>query len=80
VNPDASVVLGALSILGTVEAVTLAATLYNARNVGTDEKAREWASEAEEQAQYAHRKVNHHLRDDHGQDVAVARPDGGEEP
>lgn len=72
-----SVMLWALGLLGTVELMSLGVTIYNARKVGRDPTARTRANEAVEQAQYAHRKLKQHRRDQHGERVAVAEPDGG---
>lgn len=74
---DQSLLLGALGLLGSVELMSLGVTIYNARQVGEDSRARQVAREAQEQAQYAHTRVTSHLKDDHEQEVRHAHPDGG---
>lgn len=70
---ETSVFVAGVGILVTLDLSVLAISVANARQVGTDEQARELAAEAEEQAQVAHERVTTHLRQNHGESVDTAR-------
>lgn len=50
----------------------LGVAVTNARNIGVDEQARQAAAEAEEQAQYAARRMTRHVAEYHGGHVEEA--------
>lgn len=71
---DTAMFLGVTGVHMGLTLAVLAISVDNARNVGHDETARQQATEAEEQAQYAARRVTEHEAEHHGGHVEQVEP------
>lgn len=66
---DTAVFLAGVAILVSLDFIGLGIGIQTMRDVGKDETAREWAKEAEEQAQTCHTRLSGHLIEEHDYDI-----------
>lgn len=59
----------ALTAIVALELFNLGVSIVNARKLGHDTQARQWARDAEDQAQYAHTRLRRHLVNDHDKEI-----------
>lgn len=75
---ETAVFVSGVGLLVTLDLAVLGISVVNARKVGHDATARQAAAEAEEQAQYAARRVTDHEAEFHGGRVEAVGHGAGE--